>query len=269
MLLAQISDLHVRRDDRPMSGAVKTRRYAAKAVDSVNSFAPDAVFVTGDLTDVGTDEDYALVRGELDRLDAPYFIIPGNHDRHDTLRAAFRDHSYLPSEGPLNWVVDDFPLRLIGLDSVLPDEGHGLLSTETLAWLDQTLASSARPTIVGLHHPPFAVGMPHMDKIICLNGAEMAEVISRHAHVALVISGHLHRAVSACWAGTVAHIAPSVAHQVALSFTERTIPEWVLEPPAMLLHRCSPEGDVVTHVAHIGDFGGTQPFLPDVDYPGA
>ena len=53
MLLAQITDLHMRRDDTPMSGEVVTRPYIAAAIDAVNDWAPDAVFVSGDLTDIG------------------------------------------------------------------------------------------------------------------------------------------------------------------------------------------------------------------------
>lgn len=269
MLLAQITDLHMRRDETPMSGEVVTRPYITAAVDAVNARAPDAVFVTGDLTDIGTDAEYALLRAELDRLNAPYFVIPGNHDRHGELRAAFHDHAYLPKDGPINWVIDDFAVRIIGLDTVVPGKGSGELAAETLAWLDARLSESDKPTIVGLHHPPFPTGILGMDSIMCLNGAELAPIIARHSHVERVIAGHHHRPVQIRWAGTIGQIAPSVAHQVVLDFTERDMAEWVLEPPAMLLHRWSAETGVISHTAYVGDFGGPQPFRLDPDYPGA
>lgn len=267
MLLAQITDLHMRRDDTPLSGEVVTRPYIASAVDAVNARAPDAVFVTGDLTDIGTAEEYALLRADLDRLTAPYFVIPGNHDRREELRAAFADHTYLPAEGPLNWAINDFPVRLIGLDTVVPGAGHGALADTTLAWLDATLRQELRPAIVGLHHPPFPTGILGMDRIMCLNGADMAAVIAEHPHVERVIAGHHHRPVQVRWAGTLGQIAPSAAHQVALDFSEREMAEWVLEPPAFLLHLWDGE-QLITHTAYIGDYGGPRPFRLDPAYPG-
>ena len=269
MLIAQITDLHMRRDETPVSGKVVTRPYIAAAVDAVNASGPDLVFITGDLTDIGSDAEYALLRAELDRLLAPYVVIPGNHDRRAPLRAAFHDHAYLPVSGPLNWVVDEHDVRVIGLDSVVPGEGHGEVSPETLARLDKTLAADARPTIVGILHPPFPTGILGMDRIMCLNGEAMAAVIARHAHVERVIAGHHHRPVQIRWAGTLGQIAPSVAHQVALDFSDREMAEWVLEPPAFLLHRWTAGTGVISHTVYIGDFGGAQPFRLDPDYPGA
>ncbi|MEL6219609.1 MAG: metallophosphoesterase [Pseudomonadota bacterium] len=155
MLVAQITDLHMRRDDTPLSGAVVTRQYIVAAVDQVNAWAPDATLVTGDLTDIGTAEEYALLRTELDRLAAPYFVVPGNHDRREELRHAFADHAHMPASGPIQWVIDDFPLRLVGLDSVVPGSGYGELSEDSLNWLDKTLFADPRPTLVAIHHPPF------------------------------------------------------------------------------------------------------------------
>lgn len=267
MLLAQITDLHMRRDDMPLSGAIVTRPYVAAAVARLNALAPDAVFITGDLTDIGSDDEYALLRAELDHLAMPYFVIPGNHDRHGPLRAAFHDHAYLPAKGPLNWTIDDFPVRLIGLDSVVPGAGHGKLSEEALAWLDAALAASPRPTLIGIHHPPFPTGVLGMDRINCLNGAQLAAVIGSHDHVEGVIAGHHHRPVQVRWAGTLGQIAPSVAHQVHLDFSDCDEAQWILEPPACLLHLWA-EGVLMTHTAYIGDFGEPRPFMLDPDYPG-
>ncbi|MEO1773380.1 MAG: phosphodiesterase [Pseudomonadota bacterium] len=267
MLLAQITDLHMRLPETPLSGSVATQPFIAAAVDALITRDPDAVIVTGDLTDIGSAEEYALLRAELDRLPMPCFVIPGNHDRCDAMRAAFRDHAYLPAEGPINWVIEGFPVRLVGLDSVVPGASHGMLSEETLAWLDRTLGVDQRPTIAAIHHPPFPTGIKAMDQIMCLNGAAMAEVIGRHPHVERVVAGHHHRPVQVRWAGTLGQIAPSVAHQVHLDFTVRPAAEWVLEPPAYLLHLWDGRA-LMTHTAYVGDFGGPQPFKLDPDYPG-
>ncbi len=268
MLLAQITDLHMRRDDTPVSGAIVTRPYIAAAVDALVAREPDAVIVTGDLTDIGTAEEYALLRAELDRLPMPVYVIPGNHDRREELRAAFADHAYLPTEGPLDWAIGDWPVRIVGLDSLVPGESHGEVSAASLAWLDRTLAEDPRPTLVAIHHPPFPTGIPAMDGINCRNGEAVGEVIARHPHVERVVAGHHHRPVAIRWAGTVGQIAPSVAHQVALDFAERPMAEWVLEPPAYLIHAWSREAGLITHQAYVGDFEGPHPFRLDPAYPG-
>ncbi|MBY8977114.1 phosphodiesterase [Rhodobacteraceae bacterium NNCM2] len=268
MLLAQITDLHMRSDDTPLSGKLRTRPFIAAAVDAVNKWATDAVFVTGDLTDIGTAEEYSLLRAELDRLDAPYFVIPGNHDRHEELRAAFADHAYLPTTGPLNWVIDEYPVRLIGLDTVVPGKGHGELAAETLEWLSAQLEGSKKPTIVGLHHPPFPTGILGMDIIKCLNGDDLAPILARHRNIERVIAGHHHRPVQIRWGGTLGQISPSVAHQVVLDFEPRDMAEWILEPPAMMLHRWSPDTGVISHTAYIGEYDGPHSFKLDPDYPG-
>ena len=110
MLLAQITDLHMRRDDTPMSGEVVTRPYIEAAVEAINTWTPDAVFVTGDLTDVGSTDEYTMLRTALDGLTSPYYLIPGNHDRHANLRATF-DSARLSSgrRARSNWIVDDYP----------------------------------------------------------------------------------------------------------------------------------------------------------------
>ena len=169
----------------------------------------------------------------------------------------------------MNWVIDDYPLRIIGLDSVVPVKGHGYLPEETLDWVDDVLSADSRPTLVAIHHPPFPTGIPGMDIINCRNGDALEVVIRRHPHVERVVAGHHHRPVQIRWAGTVGQVSPGVAHQVALDFSEREIAEWILEPPAFLLHKWEKTTGLITHTVYVDDFGGPQPFELDPDYPGS
>ena len=45
--------------------------------------------MTGDLADHATDEEYEQVREFLAPLDAPVYVLPGNHDERDALRRNF------------------------------------------------------------------------------------------------------------------------------------------------------------------------------------
>jgi 3',5'-cyclic AMP phosphodiesterase CpdA len=51
--------------------------------------------------------------------------------------------------------VDLGPLRLVVLDSTIPDEDPGALDGERLAWLEAELAAAPEQlTLIAMHHPP-------------------------------------------------------------------------------------------------------------------
>jgi len=95
--------------------------------------------------------------------------------------------------------------------------GAGELCAERLAWLDATLRRRPQsPTLLMMHHPPFVTGIGHMDRVGLAGIDGLAAVIARHPQVERLIAGHLHRAITVRFAGTVATTCPSPAHQVAL-----------------------------------------------------
>ena len=89
MLVAQITDLHVAPDGSFMREFVDSNVLLARAVEYLNSMTPrpDVVLATGDLTDHGTSEEYALLREILGALEIPLYLIPGNHDEIEKLLA--------------------------------------------------------------------------------------------------------------------------------------------------------------------------------------
>src|SRR5438477_2286429 len=101
---------------------------------------PDVAVVTGDLVDHGEPPEYEHLRALLAPLAMPVFVIPGNHDAREPLRAAFAADGYLPTDGFLQYAIEDYSVRLIGLDTLIPGQGGGLLCAEQLAWLDHALA---------------------------------------------------------------------------------------------------------------------------------
>lgn len=266
MLLAQISDLHIKPQRRLAYGVVDTATLLERCVAAILRLPqrPDAVIATGDLVDLGRPDEYGLLREILTPLaPIPLYLMPGNHDERAALRAAFPDHGYLRQWEPfVQYAIDDHPLRLVALDTVIPGQGGGELCAARLAWLDRTLAASDRPTVVALHHPPFATGIGHMDRISLANAAGLEQVLRRHPHVERVIAGHLHRPIACRFGGTVASVCPSPAHQVALDLSTEAPDHFVMEPPAFQLHVQTDSG-LVTHTAYIGAFDGPYPFRED------
>ena len=158
------------------------------------------------------------------------------------------------------------------LDTLVPDAAHGELAPEQLEFLDRTLATVPdKPTIVGMHHPPFACGMIQ-DSINLHNASAFTAVIARHPQVERIICGHHHRAVVARVAHAIALISPSVVHQVAMSFPPHDPDDrgsLILEPPAFQLHRWTQADGVVSHTIYVEDYPGPFPFLGNPDAPGS
>jgi Icc protein len=263
-LLAQLSDLHIKAAGRLSYRVVDTAGMLRECLRHLLGLPqqPDAVVFTGDLTDFGRPEEYAVLRDLLQPLGMPVYLIPGNHDEREALRAAFPEHAYLrQSPHFVQYAIDDHPLRILALDTVVPGEGRGELCAERLAWLDARLGEHpGRPTVVLLHHPPFRTFIGHMDQL-GLSGAEALEaVIRRHPQVERLLCGHLHRPIETRFAGTIASTAPSPAHQVALDLAPDARSQFVMEPPGYQLHAYTPATGVVSHTAYVGAFAGPYPF---------
>jgi len=272
VLIAQITDLHVRPLGLPAYRVAETNMMTERAVDALVALRPrpDLVLITGDLTDCGLIEEYQQLKAVLGRLDLPVFMVPGNHDRRQNLRQVFADHPKVVEDGDfVQFVVDDYPVRLIGLDTVIEGKGEGALCPRRLGFLDRALAAETdKPTIIFMHHPPFACGIPHMDRMRLIAGADrMAEIVSRHHNVKRILCGHVHRPIQTLFAGTLASIAPGVAHQVAFDLTEHA-GALVLEPPAYQLHLYRPDSGIVSHTAYVERFAGPFPFVLDATYRG-
>lgn len=271
MLIAQISDLHIRPLGQLAYGVSETNLYAEKAIHALLRLdpQPDCVIVTGDVTDCGLDEEYAIAAELLARLPMPVYAIPGNHDRREPFRRAFASAGYLPATGPLNFSVRCGAVRIIGLDSMVPGESHGALAPETIAWLKTTLAEDRHaPTLVMLHHPPFDTGIGHMDRVRLFEGADALErVIGENPQVQRVLCGHVHRSIQQIFGSTLCQIAPSVGHQVALDIRAEAPSCFVLEPQEFLIHTLG-GSTVVTHTARVERAPGPFPFLLPDDYPG-
>jgi 3',5'-cyclic-AMP phosphodiesterase len=233
VLLAQLSDLHICERWEGVDPTVRVRRVVAairRLPDRV-----DGVVVTGDLSDDGSEESYRQARSLLEALDAPFYVLPGNHDDRSRLRASFD----LPGKGeePIDYTVALGELRVVLFDSIVPGQDPGAYRPEQLLWLDEELAREPeRPTLLALHHPPLPTGLPGWDAIN-LTGAEreaMAGVVARHPQLRAIVGGHLHRVAAAALAGCPVFSAPSACLQALPAFGENDVS--FVDPPGFALH---------------------------------
>lgn len=263
--LAQLTDTHIREPGRLAYGRIDTAPYLRRAVQSVLELRqrPDAVVVTGDLSDFGRPAEYAHLAELLAPLDMPIYLLVGNHDERDALRDAFPQHRYLgPAGGFVQYSVAVGGMRLLALDTSVPGAPHGELCEQRLAWLEEELERwRDQPVVVAMHHPPFATLIGHMDAIGLRRGAaELEALLARFSNVERVICGHLHRAIEVRFGGTIACTAPGPAHQVALDLRPEAPSQWMLEPAAFRVLALPAGGRLVSHLAAIGHFDGPHPF---------
>jgi 3',5'-cyclic-AMP phosphodiesterase len=270
MIIAQLSDPHIvapgtlfrcpiqglNRDSERVRREFDTAPYLARAVAVLNALVPrpDVTIVTGDLVDHGEPTEYERLRALLAPLAMPLFVIPGNHDARGPLRDAFRLDGYFAGGGDLRYAIDDFPLRLVALDTLVPGKHHGSLEAGQIDWLDATLAARPDcPTVILMHHPPFATGITYMDNFRLADGAAFEKVVGRHPQVERILCGHLHRAIDRRFAGTVAGTAPSTAHQIRINLVPGADVSFNFEPPGFQLHTWQ-DGSLVTHTGSLGEW---------------
>ncbi len=206
-MLVQLSDFHIGGD----ASIVDPEARLAATVDAVRALpqVPDAVLVSGDLVDDGSDADYRRVVELLAPLSAPVHVLAGNHDDRDGLARHF---GVSRVQGYVQYVADIGSIHLIALDSQVPGSDAGSLDGGRLDWLEEQLAAAPdRPTIVALHHPPFAIGIASADSIRLdeVDAQGLTRIIARHTQVQRVICGHVHRVVTGELAGRVTITAPS------------------------------------------------------------
>lgn len=263
MIIAQISDMHIKNGLAPMQH-VDTGAYLRECIAFLNGLPRlDAVLVTGDLIDDGLAASYGFVWEFLRELKAPWFPCVGNHDHRAGLLEQFRER--VPEMAGcgefVQYSVDHLPLRLVAADTQAPGHLHGEFCAARARELDAILGREpARPTLVFMHHPPLHVGIAPMDAIALreADGERLHEVLRGHDNIVHVACGHLHRSVFTVWGGLPLSTAPGPAHAITLNLDTEDALGFTMEPPACRLFR-SIDDQLAVHTAFIGDHGDSYP----------
>lgn len=148
---------------------------------------PDtAAFVinTGDLTELGTDAEFAAYTAAIAGSTVPIHCVPGNHDVRWAPRGkeAFRS-----SIGPTYHSFDYGRCHFVMLDSTVLLEHWGHFDAAQLAWLrtDLKRLKAGTPVFVAFHQW-FGMAGANID-----NGAELMDILHPHNVIAMFI-GHGH-----------------------------------------------------------------------------
>ncbi len=238
----QISDPHVVAPPNKVSGRIDSARMLKEAVDRIKADMPkigpvDAILVTGDISDDGSGESYALFRALLEPLGLPFYVIPGNHDLREPMRSAFSDQTCLPPVGRLNWSVALNTMHLIGLDTLQEGQGGGILDTDTLVFLRQALADAGQgPVFLAMHHPPFASGIKFMDSIGLDGTDSLVEILNATEADVRILCGHVHHVMIAGVGSAVAISGPSTCSTFDADFRHDAPIGFMSEPGGFMVH---------------------------------
>ena len=265
MWLWQLSDPHITVPGRLLWEAIDVNARLLRLLGHLQRHAPppDFVLLSGDLVTAPEPAAYAFLAGTLAPLTAPRLAIPGNHDDRRQLAAAF------PAPGEAVVLEDGRrPQRcvlgawtLLALDTLVVGQRSGALGATELAWLEDELARAPGPVVIALHHPPRALGLPHMDRMGLADGEALAAVVARHRHrIRALLAGHLHRLAIARFAGIPLLAAPSSAFTCGEEMLAREpVRHFITDPPAALLHHLGDDGELVSFPViagpHPGPFG--------------
>jgi 3',5'-cyclic-AMP phosphodiesterase len=264
MLIAQISDTHIPRWGEKTYGIAPMAENLKYCVDHINQCnpKPDVVLVTGDITGAGLIEEAEQAASLLSQLQSPYYIIPGNHDDRSILKSAFGEHA-CPSgyQDFSNYVIEDYDVRLIAMDSTLPGSPGGEICQTRAAWLDERLSEAKeRPTVIFMHHPPIKCGVLETDMDGFVGAELLGEIVEKYTNIEGIFCGHIHLPIHVRWRGTVVSTAPSMGMRLGLDFTLKRPSEFILDAPAYQLHFWTPQMDLITHTVYVREDDGPYSF---------
>ena len=145
--LAILSDVHVTPGN---ANEGKLR----EAVAEINATDVDAVMMTGDLTNEGSDEQLRNIKGILDGSSHPLYVIPGNHENNWS-QSACKTFNDLWGNDRFVFTVDN--LVVVGMNcGPFMKMGDGHIKQEDLLWLDSTLTAMVKPgmQVLSVNHYP-------------------------------------------------------------------------------------------------------------------
>jgi len=255
MLIAQISDTHITSPGSKAYGVASMAENLRTCVEHINQMVPrpDVVIHSGDVTNAGTVDECRYAAEILAGLDMPLYVVPGNHDAGKNLSTAF-EGGVCPDN---DYVVEDYRVRLIGMDSTRPGQPGGLITVAQARWLDERLAAQPdKPTMIFLHHPPVKCSVLESDEDGFEGSELLGAVVEKYANVERILCGHIHLLVQVRWHGTLVSTAPSIGMQLGLDLTMQKPSEFLLSAPGYLLHYQTNHGHLVTHVVSLAGTKG-------------
>jgi Icc protein len=251
MIIAQISDTHIALDT---PDADRRIRDFALTIADINALdpAPDVIVHTGDIVHNGRQDEYAQAVATLANARAPVYVLTGNKDNRAKLCETFTVCGYLvPDSDFVQYAIDDYPVRLIALDTLSSGSNKGDFCCKRVRHLiDMIDRETTKPIAVFTHHPPFeiTVGPDSLHFETSHVMTRLRRALQRSGRVVAVFSGHVHRAA----AGYVESIPATAMPCIATTLRKGEYPADMRTRPVYQVHRFDPVWGFGTETRIVG-----------------
>jgi Icc protein len=209
--IAHLSDVHLLAHGVRQYGVVEPEAGLAMALERLCRVEPrpDVLVFTGDLADKGEPDAYARLREVVEpaaaALGAQLVWVMGNHDERAPYAKGLFDSD---DDGPQDRVYDVGGLRVVALDTSVPEYHHGELLPSQLDWLRDLLATPAEHgTVLAMHHPPIPVPTLEPAAIIELVDQHLLAEAITGSDVRGILGGHFHYSSHSMFAGVPVSVA--------------------------------------------------------------
>ena len=251
MIVAQISDTHIAPDNLGADDRIDDFERTIADINALDP-TPDVIVHTGDIVHNGRPDEYARAISILAKANAPVYVLAGNRDDRINLRAAFSATGYLSRDSAfIDYTVEDFPVRLIAVDTLSAASNKGDFCDERARRLIGMIAAdTAKPIAVLSHHPPFLVEVgPEPVNFETMEAmAHLRQVLQRSGRVVAAFSGHVHRGTS----GYVGSIPAIVAPCIATALRKGQYPLHMKTRPVYYIHRFDLAWGFITETRIVG-----------------
>ena len=251
MIIAQISDTHIALDSPDADQRIWDFELTIADINALDP-APDVIVHTGDIVHNGRRDEYAQAVAILAKARAPVYVLAGNKDNRANLREAFSAYGYLATDTDfINCAIEDYPVRLIALDTLSSRNNKGDFCPERVRRLiDLIDAETTKPIAVFAHHPPFevTVGPDPLNFETLEIMSRLRRALQHSGRVVAVFSGHVHRAAE----GHVGSIPAIVVPCIATTLRRGDYPPHMKKRPVYYVHRFDPVWGFVTETRIVG-----------------
>jgi 3',5'-cyclic AMP phosphodiesterase CpdA len=192
--IAHLSDLHFGRINLEVAEAL---------LDDLAALRPSLVVISGDLVQRARRRHFRAASAFLERLPAPWLVVPGNHDipAYDLLSrftAPFRNYKhYITAD--LNPFLSDGEIAILGINTARPlilNFAHGRINHKQISRIEAAFRGVPASVfkVVVTHHP--FLPPPGVDGKALLGRARLALPALEACGVDLLLAGHWHRSFS-------------------------------------------------------------------------
>lgn len=197
-----LSDVHISaaKQDKNSRQLTQSISLLQKAVSEVNKSDVDFVIFSGDVIDKTEKTSLVMFAKIVNKLNKPYYIIPGNHDVAHFLGLDKKEFFRLVNKFSHNKTSSMPSVKIMknglvfifmdGVNQIMPSSA-GYYKENDLIWLDKKLSKYKNNNVVIVQHFPLVE--PYYRKShITYKADEYLDVLSKHKNVIAVISGHFH-----------------------------------------------------------------------------